>query len=59
MIPDETVDTNRTITLGDTTLELSYLGLNHSDSTLLMRLPKQKIVFAVDFVSVGAVQRAA
>jgi len=32
-----------------------YLGLNHSDSTLLMRLPKEKIVFAVDFVSVGSV----
>ena len=35
------------------TLELTYLGLNHSDSTIVMRLPKEKIVFAVDFVSVG------
>jgi glyoxylase-like metal-dependent hydrolase (beta-lactamase superfamily II) len=56
VLPDEIVsDGGRTITLGDTTLELTYLGLNHSDSTLLMRLPKQKIVFAVDFVSVGSV----
>ena len=38
----------RTITLGGTTLELSYLGLNHSDSTLVMRLPKEKIIFVVD-----------
>lgn len=36
-------------------MELTYLGLNHSDSTLLMRLPAQKIVFAVDFISVGSV----
>jgi glyoxylase-like metal-dependent hydrolase (beta-lactamase superfamily II) len=28
VLPDETVDTSRTITLGDTTLELSYLGPN-------------------------------
>src|SRR5688572_3690151 len=56
VLPDEVVgDGGRTITLGNTTLELVYLGLNHSDSTLLMRLPKEKIVFAVDFVSVGSV----
>jgi glyoxylase-like metal-dependent hydrolase (beta-lactamase superfamily II) len=55
VLPDETVDTGRTITLGDTTLELSYLGPNHSDSTLVMRLPKQKVLFAVDFIPVGSV----
>jgi hypothetical protein len=53
VIPDETVDKNRTIKLGGTALELTYLGLNHSDSTLLMRLPKEKVIFAVDFISVG------
>lgn len=55
VLPDETMDTTRTITLGDTTLELTYLGLNHSDSTIVMRLPKQRILFAVDFIPVGAV----
>jgi glyoxylase-like metal-dependent hydrolase (beta-lactamase superfamily II) len=56
VLPDETVDDGgRTITLGDTTLELRYVGLNHSDSTLVMRLPKQKILFAVDFIPVGSV----
>jgi glyoxylase-like metal-dependent hydrolase (beta-lactamase superfamily II) len=54
-LPDETVDTNRTITLGGTTLELSYVGLNHSDSSLVMRLPREKIVFVVDFLPVGRV----
>ena len=48
VIPDETVDNNRTIRLGDTTLELIYLGLNHSDSMLVMWLPKEKIIFTVD-----------
>ena len=55
MLADETMDTSRTITLGDTTLELTYLGLNHSDNSIVMRLPKQKILFAVDFVSLGSV----
>jgi glyoxylase-like metal-dependent hydrolase (beta-lactamase superfamily II) len=52
-LPDELVDTNRTITLGGTSLELSYVGLNHSDSTLVMRLPREKIVFIVDLLPVA------
>ena len=31
ILPDETFDRQRTITLGGTTLELTYVGLNHSD----------------------------
>ena len=54
VLPDETIDNNRTIKLGDTTLELTYLGLNHSDSTLVMLLPKEKIIFAVDIIPVGS-----
>ena len=56
VLPDETVsDKGRTISLGGTTLELKYLGLNHSDSTLVMRLPKEKIIFVVDTLPVGQV----
>jgi glyoxylase-like metal-dependent hydrolase (beta-lactamase superfamily II) len=55
VMPDETVDDKRTITLGGTTLELSYHGLNHSDSTLVMRLPANKLVFIVDTIPVGSV----
>jgi glyoxylase-like metal-dependent hydrolase (beta-lactamase superfamily II) len=55
VLPDETVDSGRTITLGDTTLELTYVGLNHSDSSLVMRLPKQRLLFAVDFIPVASV----
>jgi glyoxylase-like metal-dependent hydrolase (beta-lactamase superfamily II) len=53
-LPDETFDKRRTIKLGGTVLELSYHGLNHSDSTIVMRLPKEKIVFIVDTFPVGA-----
>jgi glyoxylase-like metal-dependent hydrolase (beta-lactamase superfamily II) len=53
-LPDETVDDKgRTIKLGGTTLELRYVGLNHSDSTLVMRLPKEKLIFVVDVLPVG------
>jgi glyoxylase-like metal-dependent hydrolase (beta-lactamase superfamily II) len=52
-LPDETVDVDRTITLGGTALELRYVGLNHSDSTLIMRLPREKIIFVVDLLPVG------
>ena len=54
VMPDELIGDKKTIKLGGTTLELSYLGLNHSDSTLVMRLPKEKIVFIVDTIPVGA-----
>ena len=30
-------------------------GLNHSDSTLVMRLPKEKLIFVVDLIPVGSV----
>jgi glyoxylase-like metal-dependent hydrolase (beta-lactamase superfamily II) len=54
VLPDETVDKSRTIKLGNTALELTYFGLNHSDSMLLMRLPKEKIIFTVDWLPVGS-----
>ena len=55
VIPDETVDDKKVITLGDTTLELIYVGRNHSDNSLVMRLPKDKIIFAVDFIPIQTV----
>jgi glyoxylase-like metal-dependent hydrolase (beta-lactamase superfamily II) len=56
VLPDEVVsDAGRVLTLGGTTLELKYLGLNHSDSTLVMLLPKEKIIFVVDTIPVGSV----
>ena len=54
VLPDETVpNRGRNIRLGSTTVELTYHGLNHSDSTLVMRLPKDRIIFVVDTIPVG------
>ncbi len=54
-LPDQLVpDTGRVITLGGTRLELYYFGPNHSDTTLVMRLPKEKIIFVVDTIPVGS-----
>jgi glyoxylase-like metal-dependent hydrolase (beta-lactamase superfamily II) len=55
VIPDETVDDKRTLTLGGTELELHFVGRNHSDNSLVMRLPKDKLIFTVDFIPVQAV----
>jgi glyoxylase-like metal-dependent hydrolase (beta-lactamase superfamily II) len=52
VMPDEVVDDKRTLTLGGTTLELIYVGPNHSDNSLVMRLPKEKLIFAVDFIPI-------
>jgi len=53
--PDQVVDNKRTIQLGGTSLDLVYTGRNHSDSSLVMLLPKEKILFAVDFAALSAV----
>jgi glyoxylase-like metal-dependent hydrolase (beta-lactamase superfamily II) len=56
VIPDQVVGDKKTIKLGDTTLELIYVGRNHSDNSLVMRLPKEKLVFVVDFAPIESVQ---
>jgi glyoxylase-like metal-dependent hydrolase (beta-lactamase superfamily II) len=54
VLPDEIVeDSGRVIRLGGTILELSYHGLNHSDSTLVMRMPAERVLFVVDTIPVG------
>ena len=56
VVPDQVVTGKRNISLGGTTLELSYVGKNHSDSTLVMRLPKEKIIYTVDWIPINGVQ---
>lgn len=55
VIPDRTLNNKDALILGGTTLELHYTGRNHSDSSLVMFLPKEKIIFAVDFNALGSV----
>jgi glyoxylase-like metal-dependent hydrolase (beta-lactamase superfamily II) len=54
VMPDEFFDGTKTIKLGGTTLELMFVGINHSDSNIVMRLPKEKLIFVVDTIPVGA-----
>jgi len=53
-MPDESIGNKKVIKLGGTTMELLYLGPNHSDSNLVVRLPKEKIIFVVDTIPVGS-----
>ncbi|HKR81353.1 MAG TPA: hypothetical protein VJR69_16730, partial [Nitrospira sp.] len=43
------------IDLGGTHVELIHTGRNHSDNSLVVLLPKEKILFAVDFIPVETV----
>src|SRR5205807_2637063 len=56
VVPDQVVGNKRNISIGGTTLELNYVGKNHSDSTLVMRLPKEKIIFTVDWIPIQGIQ---
>jgi glyoxylase-like metal-dependent hydrolase (beta-lactamase superfamily II) len=57
VIPDLLVDdSGGKLELGGTTLELLYLGKNHGEDSLIMRLPKEKIIFVVDFLPLSGTQ---
>ena len=50
---DEAVpDSGRVIELGGTRLELHYLGRNHSDNSLVVLLPRERLIFAVDWIPI-------
>jgi glyoxylase-like metal-dependent hydrolase (beta-lactamase superfamily II) len=54
-VPQVTFSDNATIELGGTVVELHYVGRNHSNNSLVMRFPMEKVAFAVDFIPVNAV----
>jgi glyoxylase-like metal-dependent hydrolase (beta-lactamase superfamily II) len=54
-VPQITFSDQMTIELGGTVLELSYVGRNHSDNSIVMRFPKERVLFAVDFIPVESV----
>jgi len=55
VMPDLVVDDRATLTLGGTRLDLIYTGRNHSDNNLVMLLPKEKLIFVVDFLPIEQV----
>lgn len=54
-IPQVTFNDRMTIELGGEVVELSYVGRNHSNNMIVMRFPKERILFAVDFIPVHSV----
>jgi glyoxylase-like metal-dependent hydrolase (beta-lactamase superfamily II) len=55
VIPDVGVGDRHVIELGGVRMELYFTGRNHSDNSLVMILPKDKLAFTVDFVTVETV----
>ena len=54
-IPQVSFTDSMTIELGGTVVELTHVGRNHSDNSVVMRFPEERILFAVDFIPVNAV----
>ena len=52
VIPDLLVDDQSVLSLGGMELELNFVGRNHSDNSLVMRVPDAGIIFAVDFIPI-------
>jgi glyoxylase-like metal-dependent hydrolase (beta-lactamase superfamily II) len=54
-VPDLTFTDRMFIDLGGKHIELIYTGKNHSDNSLIVLLPQNKLLFAVDFIPVETV----
>ncbi|MGH8056416.1 MAG: MBL fold metallo-hydrolase, partial [Candidatus Entotheonellia bacterium] len=53
--PQVTFSDRLSLELGGTMVELSYVGRNHSDNSIVMRFPRERLLFAVDFIPVESV----
>ncbi len=51
-VPDVTFTDRMTIELGGKTVNLLYVGRNHSDNSIVMHFPAERAIFAVDFISI-------
>jgi glyoxylase-like metal-dependent hydrolase (beta-lactamase superfamily II) len=54
-VPSITFTDAMTVELGGTVVELAWVGRNHSDNSIVMRFPKERLLFAVDFIPVESV----
>jgi glyoxylase-like metal-dependent hydrolase (beta-lactamase superfamily II) len=54
-VPDLTFSDQMFIDLGGKRIELIYTGRNHSDNSLVVLLPQDRLLFAVDFIPVETV----
>ena len=54
-VPDLTFSDRMFIDLGGKRIELIYTGRNHSDNSLVVLLPQDRLLFAVDFIPVETI----
>ncbi|MEP4887016.1 MAG: hypothetical protein ABJ215_11655, partial [Alphaproteobacteria bacterium] len=54
-VPELTFSDELVLNLGGQTVELKYVGRNHSDNSIVMNFPAQRVLFAVDFIPIQAV----
>jgi glyoxylase-like metal-dependent hydrolase (beta-lactamase superfamily II) len=54
-LPHVTFSDRMSIELGGSTVELEWVGRNHSDNSIVMRFPAERALYAVDFIPVKAV----
>jgi glyoxylase-like metal-dependent hydrolase (beta-lactamase superfamily II) len=55
VMPDQVVDDASTIELGGVRVDLVHAGRNHSDNSLVVSVPKDRIIFTVDWIPIQAV----
>lgn len=56
VLPDMVVeDAGSTLVLGGTRVDLLWVGNNHSDNSLVLWLPKEKLIFTVDWIPIQGV----
>jgi glyoxylase-like metal-dependent hydrolase (beta-lactamase superfamily II) len=53
-VPSLTFSDRGMIDLGGTVMQLFFTGRNHSDNSIVMYFPVERVVFAVDFIPVNA-----
>ena len=51
--PHVTFSDRMTIDLAGTVVELVHVGRNHSNNSIVMRFPRERLLFAVDFIPVN------
>ncbi|HEX2117421.1 MAG TPA: MBL fold metallo-hydrolase [Alphaproteobacteria bacterium] len=54
-VPSVTFSERGMIDLGGTVMQLVYTGRNHSDNSIVMYFPVERVLFAVDFIPVESV----
>ena len=54
-VPDITFKEQMTLELGGRTVELTFVGRNHSDNSIVVGFPAERVLHVVDFVSVRTI----